>query len=55
MYFKSLQPLKACLLDCLDWVPNRIAYIDACLSSDVTHRIVTFIQSELLNLPVLIR
>jgi len=24
------------LLDCLDWVPNRGACIDACLSCDVT-------------------
>jgi len=27
---------KGCLLDCLDWVPNRGACIDACLSYDVT-------------------
>jgi len=27
---------KGYLLDCLDWVPNRDACIDACLSCDVT-------------------
>jgi len=27
---------KGCLLDCLDWDPNRGACIDACLSCDVT-------------------
>jgi len=26
---------KGCLLDCLNWVPNRGACIDACLSCDV--------------------
>jgi len=28
--------LKGCLLDCLDWVPNRCACINVCLSRDVT-------------------
>jgi len=27
---------KGCLLDCLDWVPNRGACIDAFLSDDVS-------------------
>jgi len=27
---------KGCLLDCLDWIPNRDACIDVCLSCDVT-------------------
>jgi len=27
---------KGCLLNCLDWIPNRGACIDACLSCDVT-------------------
>jgi len=27
--------LKGCLLDCLDWVPNKGACIDAYLSADV--------------------
>jgi len=27
---------KGCLLDCLDWMPNRGTCIDSCLSCDVT-------------------
>jgi len=30
---------RGCLLGCLDWVPNRGACIDACLSSDVARPI----------------
>jgi len=31
IWYGGFHPLlKGCLLDCLDWVPNRVACIDAC-------------------------
>jgi len=51
-FHPSLIGLLDCLtdlLDCFDWVPNRGACIDACLTGDVTRSFRIYTMQQIIN------